>query len=35
MDLQKTNVLVIGAGTVGAMSLWQLSKIEGLDVVGI
>lgn len=35
MDLQKTNVLVIGAGAVGAMALWQLSKIDGLDVVGI
>lgn len=35
MELQKTNVLVIGAGAVGAMALWQLSKIEGLDVVGI
>ena len=35
MDMQKTNVLVIGAGTVGSMALWQLSKREGLDVVGI
>lgn len=35
MDLQKTDVLVIGAGAVGAMALWQLSKVEGLDVVGI
>lgn len=35
MDLQKTDVLVIGAGAVGAMALWQLSKREGLDVVGI
>ena len=35
MDLQKTNVVVIGAGTVGAMALWQLSKREGLDVVGL
>lgn len=35
MELQKTNVLVIGAGAVGAMALWQLSKIDGLDVVGI
>jgi sarcosine oxidase len=35
MDLQKTNVVVIGAGTVGAMALWQLSKREGLDVVGV
>lgn len=35
MELQKTNVVVIGAGTVGAMALWQLSKREGLDVVGL
>lgn len=35
MDLQKTNVVVIGAGTVGSMALWQLSKREGIDVVGI
>lgn len=35
MDLQKTDVLVIGAGAVGSMALWQLSKQEGLDVVGI
>lgn len=35
MDLQQTDVLVIGAGTVGSMALWQLSKREGLDVVGI
>ena len=35
MDVQKTNVVVIGAGTVGAMALWQLSKREGLDVVGL
>lgn len=35
MELQKTDVLVIGAGSVGSMALWQLSKREGLDVVGI
>ena len=35
MDLQKTDVLVIGAGAVGSMALWQLSKREGIDVVGI
>ncbi|MHA3684147.1 N-methyl-L-tryptophan oxidase [Leucobacter sp. HY1908] len=35
MDYQKTDVLVIGAGSVGAMALWQLSKREGLSVVGI
>ncbi|RGE19146.1 N-methyl-L-tryptophan oxidase [Leucobacter sp. wl10] len=35
MDLQKTDVVVIGAGTVGSMALWQLSRREGLDVVGI
>ncbi|QAB16749.1 N-methyl-L-tryptophan oxidase [Leucobacter muris] len=35
MDLQKTDVVVIGAGAVGSMALWQLSKREGLDVVGI
>ena len=35
MDLEKTNVVVIGAGTVGAMALWQLSKRDSLDVVGI
>lgn len=35
MDLQKTNVIVIGAGAVGSMALWQLSKRDGLDVVGI
>lgn len=35
MNLQKTNVVVIGAGAVGSMALWQLSKREGLDVVGI
>ena len=35
MDLQRTGVVVIGAGTVGSMALWQLSKREGLDVVGI
>ncbi len=35
MDLQRTNVVVIGAGAVGSMALWQLSRREGLDVVGI
>lgn len=35
MDLQRTNVLVVGAGTVGSMTLWQLSKREGLSVVGV
>ncbi|MCW2289560.1 sarcosine oxidase [Leucobacter luti] len=35
MDLQQTDVVVIGAGAVGAMALWQLSKREGLSVVGI
>lgn len=35
MDLQKTDVLVIGAGAVGAMALWQLSKRDGTRVVGI
>lgn len=35
MDLQHTDVLVIGAGAVGSMALWQLSKREGLSVVGI
>ncbi|WP_125098599.1 N-methyl-L-tryptophan oxidase [Leucobacter chromiireducens] len=35
MDLQQTDVIVIGAGAVGAMALWQLSKREGLKVVGI
>ena len=35
MKLQKTDVLVIGTGAVGSMALWQLSKREGLDVVGI
>ncbi len=35
MDLQHTDVLVIGAGAVGAMALWQLSKREGLRVVGL
>ena len=35
MDLQHTDVLVIGAGSVGSMALWQLSKREGVDVVGI
>lgn len=35
MELQKTDVLVVGAGAVGSMALWQLSKREGLDVVGI
>lgn len=35
MDLQKTDVLVIGAGSVGSMALWQLSKRAGLNVVGI
>ncbi|MFV0432403.1 MAG: N-methyl-L-tryptophan oxidase [Leucobacter sp.] len=34
-DLQKTDVLVIGAGAVGSMALWQLSKRDGLKVVGI
>ena len=33
--MQKTDVVVIGAGAVGSMALWQLSKREGLDVVGI
>lgn len=33
--MQRTHVLVVGAGAVGAMALWQLSKQEGLDVVGI
>lgn len=35
MDLQKTDVVVIGAGAVGSMALWQLSKREGIDIVGI
>ena len=35
MDLQQTDVVVIGAGAVGAMALWQLSKRDGLSVVGI
>lgn len=35
MELQHTDVIVIGAGTVGSMALWQLSKREGLKVVGI
>jgi len=35
MELQKTDVVVIGAGSVGSMALWQLSKREGIDVVGI
>ncbi|PRI11231.1 N-methyl-L-tryptophan oxidase [Leucobacter massiliensis] len=35
MDLQRSDVVVIGAGTVGSMALWQLSKREGLEVVGI
>ncbi|UOR02000.1 N-methyl-L-tryptophan oxidase [Leucobacter allii] len=35
MDLQRSNVVVIGAGTVGSMALWQLSKRPGLTVVGI
>ncbi|MBP1326266.1 sarcosine oxidase [Leucobacter exalbidus] len=35
MNIQNTDVLVIGAGSVGSMALWQLSKREGLDVVGI
>ncbi len=33
--MQRTNVVVVGAGTVGSMALWQLSKVDGLDVVGI
>lgn len=32
---QRADVVVIGAGSVGSMALWQLSKREGLDVVGI
>ncbi len=35
MELQHADVIVIGAGTVGSMALWQLSKREGLTVVGI
>ena len=35
MELQQTDVVVIGAGAVGSMALWQLSKREGLSVVGI
>lgn len=35
MNVQKTNVVVIGAGAVGSMALWQLSKVAGLNVVGI
>ena len=35
MDYQHADVLVIGAGSVGSMALWQLSKREGLSVVGI
>ncbi|MBL3699170.1 N-methyl-L-tryptophan oxidase [Leucobacter luti] len=35
MELQHTDVVVIGAGAVGSMALWQLSKREGLAVVGI
>lgn len=33
--MQKTQVLVIGAGAVGAMALWQLSQQENLSLVGI
>jgi len=33
--MQKTNAVVIGAGAVGAMALWQLSKEENLEVVGL
>lgn len=35
MDYRTAGVLVIGTGAVGSMALWQLSKLEGLDVVGI
>lgn len=35
MEMQHADVVVIGAGAVGAMALWQLSKREGLNVVGI
>lgn len=35
MEMKQTDVLVVGAGAVGAQALWQLSQIEGLDVVGI
>lgn len=34
-DSKKTNVVVVGAGAVGAMALWQLSKQPDLEVVGI
>lgn len=33
--LRKADVLVVGAGSVGSMALWQLSKRQGLRVVGI
>ncbi|TIC79486.1 N-methyl-L-tryptophan oxidase [Nocardioides sp. GY 10127] len=29
------DVAVVGLGTTGAMALWQLSGVEGLDVVGV
>ena len=35
MDQHRADVVVIGAGTVGAMALWQLSKNSKLRVVGI
>lgn len=35
MGMRKTDVIVIGAGTVGSMALWQLSQVDGLEVVGI
>lgn len=35
MQKQKADVVVVGAGAVGAMALWQLSQIAGLNVVGV
>lgn len=33
--LKKVDVAVIGAGTMGSMALWQVSKTPGLSVLGI
>ena len=33
--MEQTDIVVIGAGAVGAMALWQLSKHEGVRVIGL
>jgi len=34
-SVRTADVVVIGAGTVGSMTLWQLSRGTGMSVIGI